>query len=164
VQLLQQLLPGALQLQHEEQLVYPVPLLSLLLAAHVAQRLVLQQKQPEHQQQHEQQQDRVAVADDPAADEVFDALVLPMLLELLLLQPQDVKLARDVLALVGTAIKSKVRGGHHAGAFVLQVLLLRVGPQLLQLLNSSSSEPEVATQLQLAFGRLMVLLTDPSKA
>jgi hypothetical protein len=161
-QLLQPLLPGALQLQleqHQQQLLAPVPVVSLLHAALEAQCLTWQQ--PEQQQQ----QQRTAVTGGTAAEKALNIPLSQVLLELLLLQPQDVQLAHHVLALAAAVLESGLMGEHTSGELVLMVFLDRLGLQLLQLLNSSSSsESDDNIKLRRAFGRLVVVLTDPGEA
>jgi hypothetical protein len=167
-QLLQKAMPGALQVQLPEQRLLLIPFVALLRMAQDAQHTVQQQQQ--QQQQQEQQQQAVEAAETSEVHQYFNLLLLPTLMELLLLRPADVALAYHVLMLVVTAWNSDMVGAQHIYVWtqVMQCLLLQHGPQLVKTISSSSgngsgsgSGYDNIQELQLAFGQLMALLTDP---
>jgi hypothetical protein len=156
-QLLQRFMPGALQVQLMEQPILLTPFVALLRKAQDAQRKL---------QQQDQQQE---AAEPSEAGRYFNMLLLPMLMELLLLRPSDVALAYNVLLLAHTAMSTGLMGARHMYVWtrVMQSLLQQLGPLLVKMLSSSTSstssiscECDDIRELQLAFGKLMALLTD----
>jgi hypothetical protein len=174
-QLLQKLLPGALLMDYthqQEPLLDVTAVLSLLCVTDAAQRIA---KEQQEQQQQQRNSFDARMLEGVKAE--FDAMLLPVLLELLLLQPADVQLARHVLSLAaavgGTQPKYSslhLSCGGEAWQAVLPVLLGQVGPQVLKLLGSSSSssnrelEEDAKQELQMALSRLVVLLLEPGEA
>jgi hypothetical protein len=152
-QLLQLLLPGAsqadLEQQQQQQSVQLRPVLYVLQAAATAKHIMQQQ------QQQQRQSWELAV----------DAVLLPTLLELALLQPQDCKLVAEALICALNAPQHPMRGSNQAQRKALECLLAHLGPAVLKSSSSSSSvgggEPDGTELAQTAAWQLLLVLIDP---
>jgi hypothetical protein len=153
-QLLQLLLPGALQAdmeQQQEEIVRLTTVLNVLHAAGQAKRII---------QQQQRQSWEFAV----------DAVLLPTLLEMALLQLQDCKVVAIALLFATEALQHPMLGVEQAQRKVLECLLTRLGPAVLKRSSSSSScsssggaggEPDDAECGQTAAWELLLIMIDP---
>jgi hypothetical protein len=166
-ELLEQLLPGALLMDYKDQqepLLDAAAVVSLLRVVHEAQ-CAAKERQDQQQQEQQQQQQQCQTDLEKAS---LDAELLPMLLQWLLLKPDDLQLAHHVLTFAAAAVDYNVKAGHYSWNVLLPVLLQHVGPQVLRLLSSSRGSDsqehlQMIGELHLALSRLVMLLTTPGR-
>jgi hypothetical protein len=154
-QLLQLLLPEALHADLEQQQEAIVRLTSVLNVLHAAgqAKYIIQ----EQQQQRQRQSWELAV----------DAVLLPTLLEMALLQPQDCNNVANALLFGMEALQRPMHGSEQARWKVLECLLTHLGPAVLKRSGRSSSssgdgdDPGDTDFAKKAAWELLVVLIDP---
>jgi hypothetical protein len=157
-QLLQLLLPGALQADVEQQQDPIVKLATTLNVLHAARqaKYIKEEQQQQQQQQRQRQSWELAV----------DAVLLPMLLEMALLRLQDCIDVKNAMLFMKEALHHPMHGVEQARLKVLGCLLTQLGPAVLKRSSSSSSsrdwgEPDDADRAQRVAWQLLMIVLDP---